>query len=838
VLRLARPLTLSIAFVLALSAVSAAQDEKPKKDDAKKPPPKKTAEEATEDYRNLFKAPETTIEFWKGLQFELEVGRPDLAARHLRGLIEKKAEDADLLDIINREGISAFLRLRNVQKWSNDPKENGQAKKDVEELIRQASAVQKRLLTDPDRITRFVRNLNGTEEERDYAVKELYRIGATAVPFLVEALRQASVDDRENVLYALRRMGPDAVPAILAALDIPEPALQVELIDVVQDRTRTRQVLDPLQKKVVTQTSSDLQQLRQHAETDPAPWWTPLTQSANEGVRRKATQALAELLQVAPSKLPPAKLALTREAERYYRQKVRFLDPGHVTIWRWDGNRLVAGWPGVATVPTSQAEQYYGLRFARAALAIDPTYEPAQVVFLSLALEKGVEKSGLDAPLSKAAPEVHNLLATVNPDLIVTILDRALTEKNLPVILGALRALGDLADTRATLPTTIHGDSALIRALYYPERRIQMAAADALLRLPTSPAPPGSPRAGKPPAPPAAARTVDVLRRMAAAQPVAAARPKVMVAHLKEDVTTAASQALEKAGFQPVAVHSGRDALRRLNESADVDLLMLDDALPDPGLASLLGQVRSDINTGLLPVVVLVAPDREEHVRLMTDHYKNVHVLPTAFALDADSQRQILPVLIQEAVGQPMVETQLKAYGERALYWLARMARGESPGYDIRPAGDAVLESLRSGRPGKEGQLWAIDVAGQLPGPRPQRELVEVAIDPNRDLAVRNAAAQMLVRHIEQHGMALAANEVKALHALYAADTTDPTLRGNVALVMGSMRPGTRLTGERLQGFRPPPPTAAPGAQEKEEKAPPKKEEEEKPARKGEEEKK
>jgi CheY-like chemotaxis protein len=811
---------LSAVCLLALVAPVPAQDEeKPKEAQApKKEPKKKTPEEVTDDYRNLFKKPETTLEFWKAMQFELDVGRFDLAARQLHGLLDKKPEDRDLLDIVDREGMSAFLRLRNIQKWGPDPQEDAQAKRDVEELIRQVGIAEKRVLTDPDRIGRFVRNLNGDPEERAYAVTQLYRSGAAAVPQLVDALREADADQRENVLYALKRMGTDAVPGILAALDVPDAATQVELIDAVQDRKRERQVFDPLKKKTVTVTTTDLQTLRRRGETDPAPWWFALTHSPNDLVRKKAVAALAELYQVEPYRLPQAKHALTETAERYYRHKVRFLDPGHVVVWRWDGKRLVAGWPGATTVPTSTAEQYYGLKFARDALAIDPTYEPAQVVFLSLALEKGVEKAGLDQSLGKGAPEVMDLAARVNPSLVVAVLDRALAEGNLPVILGGLRTLGDMADPRALLPTSGHGESPLIRALYYPERRIQMAAAEALLRTPPLP---DSRRAGRPVAPPAAARVVEVLRRLAAAGPAATDRPKVVIAHAREDVTTPASHALEQAGFQPVVAHTGRDMLRRLHEAADIDLLIVDADLPDPGLASLLGQVRSDVNSGLIPVIVLAPTDREDRLRLLTDHYRNVQVAPPGLALDAAAERRILPVLIAEALGPPLTGEQLTGYADRALAWLARMARGEVAGYDVRPAGDTVLEALRSGRLSKDAQLSAIEVATRLPGSRPQHELAEVVIDPNRDAEVRAAAARQLVRNVEQRGPALDGNEVRALQAVLGSSTTAPAVRDQVALVMGSLRPGARLTGERLQQFQPPPPSAPASKEEKKEPAKP-----------------
>ena len=50
-------------------------------------------------------------------------------------VLDKAPDDRDLLEILDREGTSAFLRLRNIQKWSDDPKVNAQAKKEVEDLI-------------------------------------------------------------------------------------------------------------------------------------------------------------------------------------------------------------------------------------------------------------------------------------------------------------------------------------------------------------------------------------------------------------------------------------------------------------------------------------------------------------------------------------------------------------------------------------------------------------------------------------------------------------------------------------------------------------------------------
>src|SRR5436305_545068 len=83
------------------------------------------------------------------------------------------------------------------------------------------------------------------------------------------------------------------------------------------------------------------------------------------------------------------------------------------------------------TCTPSQAEEHYGLRFAREALELDPTYRPAQVIFLSIALDKGVERAGLDQPLAKGALPLRELLTSVNPGLVIAVLDKALQEHRL-----------------------------------------------------------------------------------------------------------------------------------------------------------------------------------------------------------------------------------------------------------------------------------------------------------------------------------------------------------------------------------------------------------------------
>src|SRR6516165_4183813 len=95
-----------------------------------------------EDYRRFFRKPETALEFWNALQFELDVGRPDLAAKHLRGLLNRKPTEKDLLAIIAKDGQVASLKLINVRTGTSDKKEQAPARKDVDALSAADTAAQ------------------------------------------------------------------------------------------------------------------------------------------------------------------------------------------------------------------------------------------------------------------------------------------------------------------------------------------------------------------------------------------------------------------------------------------------------------------------------------------------------------------------------------------------------------------------------------------------------------------------------------------------------------------------------------------------------------------------
>src|SRR5262249_13543011 len=207
--------------------------------------------------------------------------------------------------------------------------------------------------------------------------------------------------------------------------------------------------------------------------------------------------------------------------------------------------------------------------------------------------------------------------------------------------------------------------------------------------------------------------------------------------------------------------------------------------------------------------VLLAAPqERMESLRRYVERFANVTVLPAALALDDKQLKEQINARITDTGSTPLTEAEAKEYAEKSVRALARMAKGELPGYDFRSAADALYAALQSGKLSPEGQAAAIEAVGRLPGPKPQSELLNVVLDGKRALPLRLAATAELLRHIQKHSPALSRAQVESLAGLHAQADADAHLSANVARGLGSLRPDAKATGERLLQYQPPRPGA------------------------------
>lgn len=749
--------------------------------------------------------PKSPAEWFAALEFELNNGQFEAGLFYLRGFLSSNPSDKQLVEIEHDRGFAAFLRLRTI-RWSADPKVDAEGRQLADQAVERANAAVRKELGDPQRIARYIANLTGSPEERSYAVTELQRSGALAMPQIIATLRQSMDAYQRAVIFSvLPSLPADTVQPLLASFDMPQNnVLKVQLLQSLATRR-------------------DLPQLPARVETDPLPTLEYLaalpTQSAD--VRQAAAELASRLLAVAPARLPLAKADLTRYADRLYRHDAAFINPNAVPVWRWEDNKLVS-----YSASASQAEEYFGLRYARWALELDPAYQPAQVVFLSLATDKAMERAGLEQSLAQTAPDVHDLLASVYSGAAISTLDRALADKRTAVALGVTRALGERAEVLAARPERGR-PGVLVRALDFPDRRVQLAAADALLRLPG------------PPVHQASARIIEVLRRAVAADSetsLPTAPLRVLVAHFEPQQALRMADAVRAAGFEAVVVRTGRELMRRLKEAADVDAVILDAELPYPPLEDTLASLRYDVHVGLLPVRVVyqpAAPGTTTYVsggnRLVTlnlpaaatetvnvrtearlnrliESYQQVAVVrgPLTTEIVKASLTTQEPAAAS-APSMPLTPTERKAQSLLAMEWFARLAACPHLGYDVRPAERAIRQAI--GVP--ELAKLAIDATSYLPGRDPQLDLANVVVNGQAPPEVRILASEALIRHAQRHGNAVGPQATQALMDLWPT-LQDPVLRARVAAAVGTLQGSGQQSGLRMQRYLPPLPKAPP----------------------------
>jgi hypothetical protein len=742
--------------------------------------------------------PKGPAEWFTALEFELNTGQYESALYYLRGFIAANPTDKDLVAIEHDRGFAAVLRLRAI-RWSADPKLDAEGRQLAEQAIEKINAAIKRELGDPQRIARYIRNLSASPEERSYAITELQRSGALAIPQIIATLRQETDPYQQAlILNVLPILPADTVAPILAALDMPENAvLKVQLLRSLATRR-------------------DLGQLAARAETNPLPALEFLAASSRQpnDVRKAATELVSRLLAVAPNRLPQAKIELTRFAERMYRREAAFINPNAVPVWRWEDNRLVN-----YAATASQAEEFFGLRYARWALELDPSYEPAQVVFLSIATEKAMERGGLEQPLAQIAPDVHDLLATVYMGALISTLDRALADKRTAVALGITRALGERAEIQAARPERGR-PGVLVRALDYADRRVQLAAADSLLRLPG------------PPVHHASARVVEVLRRAVAAdsETTLPTTPlRVLVAHFQPQQAERMADAVRSAGNEAIVVRTGRELMRRLNEASDIDAIFIDSELPNPPLEDTLASLRYDIHAGLLPVRIVYQPAQpgtttyvangrlvsinlppaatesintrtEARLNRLIESYRQVSIVRGPLTPDLVKQELAAPdAAAPPAISPPLSPNERKAQSLLAMEWLDRLAACPHFGYDVRPAQRAILQAIAV----PELAKLAIDAAGRLPGRDPQIDLANAILNAQLPAEIRALAAEALIRHVALHGNGLGKQPTQALMDLLPT-LQDPLLRAKIAAAVGTLQGTSEQSGMRMQRYLPP----------------------------------
>jgi len=670
------------------------------------------------------KEPQTPLELWEAVDYLLRTEQAKKAVSYLDKFVKSRPDDATWIAIRNRYGPGSILRL------NDDAATRSFAKPLVEAMV----AAARKHATQPERIARFITELTRTPQEQDYAVRHLREAGPDAVPFLVEALSRPdlSAEDRRLMLHNIGRLDRSAVPPLIAVLDSPDTVLAA-------DAARALGMID--------------------MQAVPHLTFLAASTTAPPAVHTAAQAAIADLTGRPFSAQPRTPVqVLTAAAWSYHRHQAEFTgDP--VVVWAWDKDRKA---PSPREVPRTQAEATFGLRLAQEALRLDPNNRDAQVVHLSLALEKAVERVGFTSFPAQDQATFAAAIAS-GPSILGDVLKNAVTDGKTDLAAAAAMALAQVTD-RAALSGTGRPHP-LVDALYAPGRRTQFAAAKALVTLaPTQPFPGSS-------------RVVPTLARFVINQ----ALPRAVVIDGNPNRGSHLAGFLTNLGYDSELELTGNRGFLAAAESADVELILISYDLfrEGWGLNDTLANLGADARTAAIPVFIYGPLDvKIKRPNLERDYPGIKFLVQPADAGTLQRQLKVLPVELSEA--------ERAGYAREATLLLAQIARErKSPlAVDLIAAEPVLTVALGQ----LETAATAAAALGDIPDPDAQRSLASLVLDPSHDPALRRQTATQLVRSIRRFGRLISAGqEARLLTAL--REETDPEVRVDLAMILQALGP-------------------------------------------------
>ncbi|WP_206108062.1 hypothetical protein [Paludisphaera soli] len=668
--------------------------------------------------------PKTPEELWGAIDYLSRTGQGRQAVPYLETFSKAEVDDATLLKLRDRYGPGSFLRL------DDDPATKPYAKPLTDKL----TAAARRMSADPERIGRYVPALLASKEEQDYAVARLRESGSFAVPALVAELKKYRVasPERERIVYNAGRLDGASVPAWIAVLDSPDASLAA-------DAARILGALgDPRAVPFLTFPAA--------APDSPIPVKT----AAAAAIEKLTGRPFANQPRSPVNTLDDAAEALARH--QYEMPSERVL------LWQWDEAR---GLPAPVLARQVDVEGIFGGKLAGQALLLEPANRRAKVVQLGFLLERAVDKVGF-ANFPAKDQETYAEALAAGPEVLADLLRGAIATNRTNLAAVTAEALGQVADP--SLPSIGGRPHPLVEALSAPGRRLQLAAAKAIVDIaPANPFPGSS-------------RVVPTLARFLLNQ----SRPRAVVIDGNPARGAQVAGALRGLGYEAAVEANGERGFQAATESADVELLLTahDQTSGSWNLLDVLSMLRSDARTSGLPLFVYGPADLPVRRPNLGRNYPGVKFI--VYTADpADLERQI--------GGRPskLSDEERTSQAKLAAETLARIAA--RPRSLFAPDLATARETLSSAIGLHDVEASVAETLGEVPSPQAQRSLADAVLDASRDPAFRRAGARRLARSIQRFGPLLAADQEVKLDAAFRQEQ-DAELHTGLGMVLGALR--------------------------------------------------
>ncbi|MFO0949108.1 MAG: HEAT repeat domain-containing protein [Planctomycetota bacterium] len=705
----------------------------------KDPRVEKILPDAGTDIQRMHDLPQTAEQFYRVIDRDLTFGRLDQAKAHLEQLLARP-DFTPATALMLREKYGSSLPI----KVSTHP----ELRELGEQLSKRFNDASRDQARNAERIQHFIENLAKSPNERSYALRQLRISGPYAIPYFIQAI-ESSGKNRPEYEAAMLELKPEVWPAVAAILDSGDPLLMNLAIDL----------------------------LRQYAVPRAADflWYYSASPQVPAGVRANALETLSYLTDKPVPLLPAASDALVAVADRYYRHRGNLGETTDlVPIWRWQDGQLT-----VTEESYTAAEQYFGLKAARQAVELDPENRKAAVLLVSTALEKSVEKSGIEnlAPTLREG-EVETVLSA-GPALMSEVLAQAIRDGRSAVALGAVRALGEIGSADLVAD---HGGQvgALGRALNFPDPRVQFAAALAVLQI------------HPPKFFPHASRVVDTLIGAIDNE----SRPRAVVISESSIRGNELGTLLNEMGLAPAIGVGGRQGFKAAVAVGGLELILVEAGIQDWALDQTLANLRADARTAGVPVYVVAESTSRDAIERKVARYRRVYAIPPVD--DKDKLLAAMDKVSSDWQAKPLTAEEVAARRKVAIEWLVRLSRGELPYMDIRPAARPLMDLL----PVPDQGVYAAEALSYLPSAEVQDRLANAVLNETIPLPNRIAACNALA-----HNVQISSRSVSAAVASKLMTTLQQSEGGEFAValarLLGALGPDEAQSAARILKLKP-----------------------------------
>jgi hypothetical protein len=661
----------------------------------------------------------------------VDLDRADLAKGFLKKVLDAKLTRQQLADLGQEVGSPTFFELADLPTLQPEAKQLGDA----------VAAAVKAKLEDSKRIDALIQQLQDpSAEKRLQAIVGLQEASGAALGPLVAVLADpARAAEYANVRAALAEMGRDALPPLVAMVEGADPKAEAQAIEAIGGMKDARVAFSLLRPCL-----SD--------KSDPT-------------LREAATAALKQLDVTVPSRADAVRL-LVDDAKKYYERHImlqRAAD-GKTELWRWDAAKRQC----VAKVGApADAARAIAARRARDAYALAPQDASICLLYLATMLERAAYENGLDRPLDEKTPAVVEA-RQFGVKLIEEVLQYAMVHDRAAGAAAAARLLGQIGKARELLYRSA-GPAPLVEAVRSPDRRLRMAALEAIIRLQ-----PAGPFAGSS----YVLQALGFFVGSSGFRHALVAAPSLMEARELAGMFVA-------AGYETDTYLNGKELVLAAAQSPDYEFAMIDVTIDHPVIGILLQQLRHDPRTASLRVGLVARDGHFDEAEHLAGH----DPLSKAFARPHDSKAfrwqldQLATLAPQEFVGIEARQRQAAV----ALDLLAELGRSSSKLYDLRSVQQHIIAAVYN----PKLAVKAVGVLADVNSAESQRTLVDVASRNTLPLAVRKAAVKAFRQNTQLHGILLTSEEIRRQYQRYnESEKLDAATQHVLALVLDCLEVG------------------------------------------------